>query len=82
MKGGGVPCAGSAKGPRPSKTWDFDNEVIAAANQLGIKLTSAEFGGELCKAWVDQLFDAGRMDECKAAIEAANAYASWSAGLH
>jgi hypothetical protein len=65
------------------KTWSFDeNEVIAAAKQLGIKLTNAELGSELCEAWADRVrwakvcWDEGRMDECKAAIEDANAYAS------
>ena len=64
------------------KTWTFDeNEIIAAAKQLGIKLTNAELGSEICEAWADRVrwakvcFDDGRMDECKLAIEEANAYA-------
>jgi hypothetical protein len=59
-----------------------ENEIIVAAKQLGIKLTNAELGSEICEAWADRVrwakacFDEGRMDECQRAIEDANAYAS------
>ena len=40
-------------------TWNFDeNEVMAAAKQLGIKLTDAEFGSEVCEAWADRVLQA------------------------
>ena len=33
------------------KTWTFDeNEIIATAKALGIKLTNAELGSEICEA--------------------------------
>jgi hypothetical protein len=64
------------------KTWTFDeNEIIDAAKQLGIKLTNAELGSELCEAWADRVlqakkhYDDGRMEDCKRAIDDANAYA-------
>jgi hypothetical protein len=64
------------------KTWDFEeNEVIAAAKALGIKLTDAVLGSELCQAWADRVlyarkvFEDGNMQECQLAIEDANAYA-------
>ena len=64
------------------KTWTFDeNEIIAAAKQLGIKLTDADLGSEICEAWADRVrwakvcCDEGRLEECQRAIEDANAYA-------
>ena len=61
------------------KTLD-ENEIIAAAKQLGIKLTNAELGSELCEAWADRVrwakvcFDKSRTEDCQRAIEDANAY--------
>ena len=67
---------------KKQKTWTFDeNEIIDAAKRLGIKLTSAPLDSEICEAWADRVrwakvcHDEGRIEECKAAIEAANAYA-------
>ena len=53
------------------------HEIIAAAKELGIKLTNAKPGSELWEeAWGDPAklcADDGRADECKAVIEDANA---------
>ena len=64
------------------KTWTFDeNEIIATAKALGIKLTNAELGSEHCEAWADRVrwakvcLDEGRLEECQRTIEDANAYA-------
>jgi hypothetical protein len=64
------------------KTWNFDeNEVIDAAKELGIKLTAAELGTEICQAWADRVlqakaqFDRGDMEACKVSIDEANACA-------
>ncbi len=71
------------------------NEIIAAAKELGIKLTNAKPGSELWEeAWGDPAkhaklcVDDGRTDECKAAIEDANACATafseqaWCGAVH
>ena len=65
-----------------SKTWNFDeNEVIAAAKQLGIKLTNAELGTEICQAWADRVLQAKmhwnnkHLALCEEMIEEANKYA-------
>ena len=59
------------------------HEIIAAAKELGIKLTNAKPGSELWEqAWGDPAkhaklcVDDGRTDECKAAIEDANTCAT------
>jgi hypothetical protein len=57
------------------------NEIIKAAKDLGIKLTNAEIGTELCNAWADRVamaqmhFDRGDMIACQRAIDGFNAYA-------
>ena len=57
------------------------NEIIKAAKDLGIKLTNAEIGTELCYAWADRValaqmhFDRGDMIACQRAIDGVNAYA-------
>ena len=63
-------------------TWNYDeNEVIAAAKQLGIELTNAELGSELCEVWADRVLQAKKhyddvdMEGCQEMIEDANAYA-------
>jgi hypothetical protein len=51
------------------------------AKQLGITLTSAEIGTELCEAWEDRVdlaikyWDEGNYQECQSWIEEANRYA-------
>jgi hypothetical protein len=64
------------------KTWNFDeNKLIASAKALGIKITRAELGSDICQCWADRVlyaqkaFDDGDMAECQAAIEDANIYA-------
>ena len=50
------------------------HEIIAAAKELGIKLTNAKPGSELCPCLLPKLcVDDGRTDKCKAVIEDANA---------
>ena len=52
------------------------HQIIAAAKELGIKLTNAKPGTELWEeAWGDAKLCVGdrRTDECKAVIEDANA---------
>jgi hypothetical protein len=52
------------------------HEIIAAAKELGIKLTNAKPGTELWEEACDPAklcVDDGRTDECKAVIEDANA---------
>jgi len=57
------------------------NEIIKAAMALGIELTNAELGTELCNAWADRValaqmhFDRGDMVACQRAIDGANPYA-------
>ena len=48
-------------------TWNFnENAVIETAKKLGIKLTNAELGTEICQCWADRVqwagvcFDDGR----------------------
>ena len=59
---------------------NFD-EVITAARQLGISVTEAELGSELCQAWADRVlgakakFEAGDMEGCQELIGEANRYA-------
>ncbi len=64
------------------KTWNFDeNVVIDAARKLGISVTEAEFGTELCQAWADRVlgakmaFEDGDMELCRELIGEANRYA-------
>ncbi len=65
-----------------TRTWNFnENDVIRAARQLGIRLTSAKLGTEMCQAWADRVLDAksaydrNDMERCKEMIADANAYA-------
>jgi hypothetical protein len=57
------------------------NQIIEAAKSLGIALTNAELGTELCKAWSDRVelawsrWEAGDMQGCQRAINMANKYA-------
>jgi hypothetical protein len=56
-------------------------QIIDTAKHLGIKLTNAELGSEICEAWAGRVcwakvcWDEGRTEDCKAAIEDANRYA-------
>jgi hypothetical protein len=57
------------------------NEVIRQAKALGIKLTNADLGTDLCQCWTDRVelaamyFARGEMTKCQAAINDANRYA-------
>ena len=56
-------------------------DVIRVAMALGIKLTNAELGTEICQALADRValaqmhFEGGDMIACQRAIDGANAYA-------
>jgi hypothetical protein len=56
------------------------NQVCASAKQLGIKLTNANLGTDICDCWIDRVllaamhFERGDMAACQAAIDSANAY--------
>ncbi len=57
------------------------NTIILQAKSLGIKLTNAELGTDLCQCWIDRVelaamyFARGEMTKCQAAINDANRYA-------
>jgi hypothetical protein len=57
------------------------NQIIEAAKALGIKLTNAERGTDLCQCWADRValaksyFDRGEMAKCQEMIAEANRYA-------
>ena len=57
------------------------NEIIAAAKDLGIKITAAELGTDLCQCWEDRValaksyFDRGNLVKCREMIKEANRYA-------
>jgi hypothetical protein len=57
------------------------NQIIEAAKALGIKLTNAELGTELCECWIDRVlnaqvaFERDDMTTCQEMIDSANAYA-------
>jgi hypothetical protein len=57
------------------------NEIIKAAQSLGIKLANAEGGTELCQCWADRVapakmqFERGDIAACQLAIDGANRYA-------
>lgn len=57
------------------------DQLTTAAKSLGITLTNAEIGTDLCDCWQDRvqqaamLFERGDMAGCQAAIDAANGYA-------
>jgi hypothetical protein len=59
---------------------DIDG-IIDAAKALGIVLTNAEIGTEICQSWCDRVlwakacWDQGKLDACQAAIDEANRYA-------
>jgi len=56
-------------------------QIIKAAEALGINVTAAELGTELCNAWIDRvaaaktLFDKDDMAGCQEMIDEANSYA-------
>jgi hypothetical protein len=60
--------------------WDT-NEVIEAANALGIRLTNANWDTEICGCWADRVMEAkmhwdrGDMIRCQEMIDDANRYA-------
>ena len=67
---------------RGASTWQRQASTFGGgAQQLGIKLTDAELGSELCEAGADRVkyaklcFDDGAVWTNKLAIEDANAYA-------
>ena len=51
------------------------------AKELGIRLTNAEVGTDICQAWEDRVdlaikyWNDGDMENCQAAIDEANKYA-------
>jgi len=51
------------------------------ARELGIKLTNAEIGTDICQAWEDRVdlaikyWNAGDMERCQEWVEEANRYA-------
>ena len=57
------------------------DQIITAADLLGIKMTSAHFGTDLCQAWMDRValaksyWDRDDMENCQAMIDEANRYA-------
>jgi hypothetical protein len=63
---------------KKQKTWTFDeNEAIASALLLGIKLTNAPLDSELCEAWADRVRRAKACfdDDRKLVIEDDSTYA-------
>ena len=57
------------------------NEIIKAAQSVGIKLANAELGTELCQCWADRVavakmqFGRGDMVACQLAIDGPNRHA-------
>ena len=56
-------------------------QIVEAALALGIKLTHADLGTDLCQCWADRValaksyFDRGEMAKCQEMISEANRYA-------
>ena len=57
------------------------DQIITAAELLGIKMTAAHFGTDLCQAWMDRValaksyWDRDDMTKCQEMIDEANRYA-------
>jgi hypothetical protein len=60
---------------------DINFQIIDHAMSLGIKLTNAELGTEICQYWEDRVqcaameFERGDMEACQEMIDNANRYA-------
>jgi hypothetical protein len=57
------------------------DQIITAAEALGIKMTAAHWGTELCQCWADRValaqsyFERGETAKCQEMIGEANRYA-------